>query len=131
MKKIYNTLDRMTDRPVAMAVMHRLKKPEVIEQFLKEARLTASLEHPNIMPIYDVGLDELGEPFFTMKLIKGENLGSIIKKLREGHEAFTDKFDLNHLLNIFIKICDAVSYAHSKTVLHLATQLREVTQARQ
>ena len=118
MKKIFNVTDRMTDRPVAMAVMHKIKKPEVIEQFLKEARLTASLEHPNIMPIYDVGLDEVGEPFFTMKLIKGESLGHILKKLKN-HDPELQNFDLTQLLNIFVKICDAVSYAHSKGILHL------------
>ena len=117
MKKIFNVTDRMTDRPVAMAVMHKIKKPEIIEQFLKEARLTASLEHPNIMPIYDVGLDEVGEPFFTMKLIKGETLGHYLKGLSP--DAELQKYELNNLLNIFVKICDAVSYAHSKEILHL------------
>ncbi|OGV51575.1 MAG: hypothetical protein A2X49_14730 [Lentisphaerae bacterium GWF2_52_8] len=119
MKRIYRVVDRMTDREVSMAVIHNLSGEHQVEQFIIEARITAKLEHPNIMPIYDIGLDEAGEPFFTMKLIRGESLGRILRHLREGNAEYRQKYPLDVLLEIFIKVCDAVAYAHNSDVLHL------------
>ena len=59
MKEIYRVDDYMTDRPVAKAVMKNLKSRKAIEQFIQEARITARLEHPNIMPVYDIGIDDV------------------------------------------------------------------------
>ena len=108
MKQISSTTDAMTLRQVAKA---KLKKQDYSseERFIKEARLTASLEHPNIIPIYDLGLEK-GEPFFTMKLIEGENLSDLISKMKNQGV----NFSLQDLMQIFLKICDAVAYAHSK-----------------
>lgn len=119
MKSIYRVKDRMTDREVALAIVRNLRGKNLIEQFIKEARLTANLEHPNIMPIYDIGIDEIGEPFFTMKLIRGESLRNIIKNLREGNSEYRKRYSLESLLEIFMKVCDAVGYAHTNAVLHL------------
>ncbi len=119
MKKIYRVTDAMTDRPVAMAVIHGLESPDVVEQFIREARINAQLEHPNVMPVYDIGLDPHGEPFFTMKLITGDNLNTVIKGLKNDDPKYVEAFDWSARLNIFVKVCDAVSYAHSKGVLHL------------
>ncbi|MCM8531024.1 MAG: serine/threonine protein kinase [Lentisphaeraceae bacterium] len=115
MKKILQTTDILTDRPVAMATLLKPDDHQKAERFLREARLTATLEHPNIIPVYDIGLTENSDPFFTMKLIGGKSLSKILKELGEG----TSKVSLQNLLDIFIKICDAISYAHSKGILHL------------
>jgi serine/threonine protein kinase len=89
------------------------------EQFLREAHLEANLAHPNIMPVYNVGLDADGTPFFTMELVQGDNLKKIFDKLRQGDEKYKRAYPLDHLLNIYLKICDAIAYAHSRNVLHL------------
>ena len=115
MKKILQTTDTLTGRPVAMATLLKPDDPQKVERFLREARLTATLEHPNIIPVYDIGLTDSSDPFFTMKLIGGKSLSKILKELGEG----TSKVSLQNLLDIFIKICDAISYAHSKGILHL------------
>ena len=85
MKSVLRTRDRNTDRNVAMAV---LRDPSVrwkkTARFVREARITASLEHPNIVPIYDIGLDESGKPYFTMKLPGGETLQSILQRVYAG-----------------------------------------------
>lgn len=119
MKRIYRVLDRMTDREVALAVIHNLGGEQQVEQFILEARVTARLEHPNIMPIYDIGIDEAGEPFFTMKLIRGESLAKIIQRLSSGDKECLARYPLDILLEIFIKVCDAVAYAHNSGLLHL------------
>lgn len=119
MKEIYRVEDLMTDRFVAKAVMKNLKSKKAIEQFIQEARITARLEHPNIMPVYDIGIDDNSQAYFTMKLIEGDNLGVILKKLKTGDKTCRQEYPLPKLLEILNKVCDAVAYAHSKGVLHL------------
>ncbi len=121
MKVISKVNDLRSGRSIAMAEMKLGEdiSPAEAEKFLREARLTASLEHPNIVPIYDIGLNELGQPFFTMKFMKDEDLTKIIRELVKVNPSYTRKYSLNKLLDIFIKVCDAVSYAHSKHVVHL------------
>jgi serine/threonine protein kinase len=113
MKSILSSTDKMTLRQVAKAKIRDLK-PENSERFIKEARLTASLEHPNIIPIYDLGLDG-NEPFFTMKMVEGENLSDLILTLRKN----SSEYSRQDLMQIFLKICDAIAYAHYKKVIHL------------
>ncbi|MCM8535000.1 MAG: protein kinase [Lentisphaeraceae bacterium] len=112
MKEIYICEDKSTGRSVAKALLKDKAKESAIEDFLREARVTASLQHPNIIPIHDIGKDELGQPFFTMKLIEGQNLAEFIEEQGSAR-------NLNECLDILIKICDAVAFAHSNGVLHL------------
>ena len=69
MKGVLLVHDRDTDREMAMAIMpdFRERSASELERFAREAYLTARLEHPNIVPVYDIGIDESGSPFFTMK----------------------------------------------------------------
>lgn len=117
MKKILKTRDALTNRPVAKAILIDFEDPSKTENFLREARLTASLEHPNIMPVYDIGVDEKEGPFFIMKLVGGRNLADILKSLSMNDP--DTKYTLRELMIIFLKVCDAVSYAHSKGIVHL------------
>ena len=117
MKKILKTIDSLTNRPVAKAVLIDFEDADKAESFLREARLTAALEHPNIIPVYDIGVDDTQGPFFTMKLVGGKNLAEILKKMSKEQEQ--SNYSLRDLLTIFLKICDAIHYAHSKGILHL------------
>ena len=119
MKRIEKALDQFTSRTVAMASIKSIESSEDIENFLREARLTASLQHQNIIPVYDLGIDQKNQPYFTMKLIEGENLNDIIKRIREGNRGYQSKYKLRTLIDIFLKICDAVAYAHSHNIVHL------------
>ncbi len=118
MKTILRVADSDTGRDVAMAVMN---DPSTAgrDSFLNEARITAQLEHPNIVPVHEIGVDASGAPYFTMKLISGVDLARILDRLAEGNPNFLARFTLPHLLDIFQKVCDAVSFAHSKGIIHL------------
>ncbi|NQZ59704.1 MAG: protein kinase, partial [Lentisphaeraceae bacterium] len=118
-KIIYEAQDKFTTRQVAIATLNTIDSHLDIENFLREARLTASLQHPNIIPVYNIGLDDEESPFFSMKLIEGESLQAIIKKLRLNKKSLTQKYDLRQRLDIFLKVCDAMTYAHSKNIIHL------------
>ncbi|MCH2206539.1 MAG: serine/threonine protein kinase [Lentisphaerales bacterium] len=109
MKDIFSVDDRHGDRKLAMALLHEDKGSEQFEPFLREVRLTARLDHPNIIKIHDIGLNHEKRPFFTMDLKSGQTL----------KEALNSEKSLQELLVIFLKVCDAISYSHSKAVIHL------------
>ena len=110
MKEIYTCIDQKSSRKVALASLKNPNDSKSYEKFIREARITASLEHPNIIPVYDVDVEDTGEPFFTMKYVKGYNLADFYKK---------EKPSIISLMQTFTKICDAISYAHSKKIVHL------------
>ena len=118
MKKIYRVKERKTNRFVAMAKMVSSSHRESVEYFLREARLTSSLQHPNIVTVHSIGLDEDANPYFTMELLKGNTLAEVVKadykQEVQGSREVRDK-----LLGIFSKVCDAIDYAHSKQIIHL------------
>lgn len=107
-KKVSHIYDNFSRRDVAMAELIDPTEADKFEPFIKEAWLTAQLDHPNIIKVYDIGLNNDHSPFFTMELKTGHSLKGILP-LRP----------IDELLEIFIKICNAVSYAHSKNILHL------------
>lgn len=120
MKLVRRTLDKNAARDVALAVMlDPAARPKKVSRFVREARITAALEHPNIVPIYDIGVDEAGKPYFTMKLLGGETLHSILQRLNEGNADYKKRYPLNRLLRIYLSVCNAVSFAHSRGVIHL------------
>jgi serine/threonine protein kinase len=119
MKSIYQVHDQASERLVALAKLHKGSAKEQYDSFIREARLTAKLEHPNIMTVHDVGVDNDNEPYFTMELKVGGTLEDILRKRREGNSEFQQKYNSVKLLDIFVKICDAIAYAHSKNVIHL------------
>lgn len=120
MGAVFSTVDQDVRRKVAMKVMlpGAAGSPAHIKRFLEEAQITGQLEHPNIVPVHEVGIDEESKIYFTMKLVRGENLEAIIGKIADGDTAYARKFSLGVLLQLFMKVCDAIAYAHSKGVLH-------------
>ncbi|EDM29265.1 probable serine/threonine-protein kinase pknB [Lentisphaera araneosa HTCC2155] len=115
-KAIKTCRDLKTGRIVAMASLKNDASDLEKEAFLREARLTATLQHPNIIPMHDLGLKGR-HPWFTMKFISGSSLEQILKEIQEG-KSFQHS-DLSDRLDVFIKVCDAIAYAHSRGVLHL------------
>lgn len=121
MKSVLLVHDRDTGREVAMAIMPDFReRPKIdLERFVREARLTAQLEHPNIVPVHDLGIDSTGSPFFTMKYLHGQSLSAVIRKLAKGDAEAVHRFSQLRLLQIFIRICNAVEFAHSQGICHL------------
>ncbi|MFT5129727.1 MAG: sulfatase activating formylglycine-generating enzyme [Rhodothermales bacterium] len=119
MKSILRACDMATGRDVAMAIIPADSSDSVIESFLREARITALLQHPNIMPVYDIGIDDDGRPFFTMKLVDGDSLDAILRLLRDQAIGSVEQYSPAQLIDIFQKLCESVAYAHSRGVIHL------------
>lgn len=96
---------------------HLNDDPESIIRFIDEAQLTAQLQHPNIIPVYELAVTE-NDFFYTMKEVEGESLGDVLLKLSNKNEEYLQKYNLITLLEVFIKVCNAMEYACSKMVLH-------------
>ncbi|MEA2012540.1 MAG: protein kinase [Verrucomicrobiota bacterium] len=113
--------DKSLKRVIAMKVLpkEKMKDSTNIEEFLNEAIITAHLEHPNIIPVHDIGSYNNEEnPFYTMKLVEGESLFEIIRKLDANDQDYINKYPLRKLILIFRKVCDAIAYAHSRRIIH-------------
>ena len=121
MKCVLLVYDHDTGREIAMALMPDFKeRPQSDhEQFIKEARITAFLEHPNIVAVHDIGLDCNGAPFYTMSYLRGLPLTTVLKRIRENRPFESSYYTLDRRLRIFQRVCNAVGYAHSRNICHL------------
>ena len=90
----------------------------LLARFVQEAQITAQLEHPNVVPVHDLGLDPEGRPYFTMKLVRGRSLETILDQRKARDPATLSEFGLRRLLDVFLQICQAVEYAHARGVIH-------------
>ena len=120
--RILAVLDRHIGRKIAMKeLLQDLNKnpskaddPQetaIRNRFLREARVTGRLEHPSIVPVYEIGRHADGSFYYTMRLVKGTTMLSAIKKC-------TNVFQRLELLPHFLNVCNAVAYAHSKGVIN-------------
>jgi serine/threonine-protein kinase len=94
--------------------------PEARARFLREAEITGGLEHPGIVPVYGLGVDRAGRPFYAMRFVRGETLKEAIQRHRKAGDPGSPRhtLELRKLLARFLAVCDAISYAHSRGVLH-------------
>ncbi len=117
---IYQATDPACGRSVAVKVLAKDLPylPDNLRCYMEEARITSRLEHPNIMPVHEVGGDAEGSPFYIMKLVQGVTLAEALMAIRKGDRKTINEYSLGRLLTVFQKVCDAVAFAHSKGVVH-------------
>src|SRR5262249_5511560 len=87
-------------------------QPERVRRFLEEAQVSGRLQHPGVVPIYDVGQFPDRRPYFTMKLVQGRTLAALVAERRDPAE------DLPRLLKVVEQVCETLAYAHSRGVIH-------------
>jgi serine/threonine protein kinase len=109
MGAVYAAQDQKLGRRVALKVLDVAdQKGQLAQRLIREAQVLAHLEHPGIVPVHDVGTLEDGRVFYTMKFVEGQRLDKHI----EAVESIPDR------LRLFLRICDAVAFAHARGVLH-------------
>lgn len=97
-------------------ICYKTLRPEFVDdpietkRLLREARISANLQHPNTLPTYEVGRTNKGHYYFTMKLVHGYTLREIFN--------YRERYDLSQLVEVIIQVANALAYAHSKGVLH-------------
>ena len=121
MGNIWKAHDQRIYRDVAYKELlpRALRRPRVVDRFVQEAQITGQLEHPGIVPIYDLGWQENGAPFYAMKLVHGIEMKERIEglhKIPKGSTEYRRMFV--KLLGSFIDTCNALAFAHTRGVLH-------------
>jgi len=118
--KLYTTIDKNLHRTVAYKTLHADLRDSEIEtkRFLREARVTANIQHPGTLPVYELGRDREGQLFFTMKKVEGRDLRQILLDLRHEIPDVMEQFPLPRLLDILIQVCQTIAYAHDVGVIH-------------
>jgi serine/threonine-protein kinase len=112
--------DQQIGREVAVKTLHESHRKDrgTRARFLREARVQAQLEHPSIVPVYDMGVDDDGHEYFTMKRVRGHSLEEILDDQRDGDEEAKRTYTKRRLLTAFGNVCLAVDFAHRRGVLH-------------
>jgi len=110
--------DRVIGRPVARKRLLGTADERAVARFYDEVRTVGSLEHPNIVPVHDVGEDEAGVPWFVMKYVEGETLSEVIARLAEGDVETHRRYPFERRLELFTGLLHALSYAHARRLVH-------------
>ncbi|MEE9311292.1 MAG: serine/threonine-protein kinase [Planctomycetota bacterium] len=106
-------------REVAMKVIRADRRSDAaMHSFVEEAQITGQLEHPNIVPVHELGTDADGKIYFTMKMVRGQPLSQVLRAIRHGDADTAKRHTLDRLLQILLKVCDAVSFAAARGVVH-------------
>ena len=129
---IHEARDLSLNRSLAMKIMlpESQAKPAHVLRFIREAKITAQLQHPGILPIYDLGLDDQRQLFSTTRFVEGDSLAGILDALAAGGATDTPPPTLAALIAVFQKMCDAVAYAHSRGVVHCTLRPEVITVGR-
>jgi len=110
--------DNDIERLVALKRLPEDADLDRVLRFVEEIRTVGQLDHPNIVPVHDVGIDEHGRYFFVMKHLQGDTLESIISRLRRGDRATHERFSFRARVQVFLAVLNAVAYAHRKGIIH-------------
>ena len=118
--KLFMTEDLNLHRKVAYKSLHQDLQDSDIEtqRFVREARVTANIQHPGTVPVYELGRDRAGQLFFTMKRVYGQDLRQILLDLKHEVPDAVEKFPLPRLLDILIQVSQTIAYAHDIGVVH-------------
>jgi formylglycine-generating enzyme required for sulfatase activity/serine/threonine protein kinase len=108
--------DQDLGRDVAVKVVHDRYRddPAVLRRFVEEAQIGGQLQHPGIVPVYELGLDDQGRVCFAMQLVRGRSTEEIFDLCRAGREGWS----ITRGLEVVLKVCDTLAFAHEKGVLH-------------
>jgi eukaryotic-like serine/threonine-protein kinase len=112
--QVMAALDRKIGRSVALKTLRQDRTELIVQQrFLTEARITAQLEHPCLIPVYDMGSFLSGKPFYTMRIVKHRSLREVLRDPEQRQH-----FSFNRVISIFMQVCRGLAYAHSRGVIH-------------
>lgn len=119
MGEVALALDEDIQRKVAIKRIRAEALSEgALLRFADEVRIIGQLEHPSIVPVHDVGIDDDGQVYLVMKYVEGETLERIIERLRGGDPAYVARFPIGQRVEILAKVLEALAYAHERGYVH-------------
>jgi eukaryotic-like serine/threonine-protein kinase len=110
--------DRRIGRHVAIKRLAGPPTPEVVSRFVREARIQGRLDHPAIAPVYDLGIQSDGRPYFAMRKLAGVTLAELLRRHAAGDDDARGRYPRARLLDAFVAVCLALEYAHTRGVVH-------------
>jgi serine/threonine protein kinase/formylglycine-generating enzyme required for sulfatase activity len=121
---VMQVLDQHLNRRLAMKLLLEQRAPEddddrklarqLLGRFLEEAQVTSQLDHPGVVPVHELGLDQRGKVYFTMRMVSGRTASEVFADALAQRDDWTP----TRALEVVLKVCDTMSYAHDKGVLH-------------
>jgi formylglycine-generating enzyme required for sulfatase activity len=114
---VHRVWDGDLGRPLALKILRALPGEtdrRALRRFVEEAKIVAALDHPAIVPVHDVGVDELGRPFFVMKLVEGDELREVFELAWQSKLGWST----TRVLGVLLKVAEAGGYAHERGVVH-------------
>lgn len=118
MGAVFRISDPVLQRELAMKVvlgnLDGDAPPQRLRRFLREARITAQLSHPGVVAVHELNSDEDGRFYFTMDKVEGKEFRDVMRYARDG----TQGWDRDRLLEVLLRVCDTLEYAHSRGVVH-------------
>ena len=126
---IYNAFDTTLGRDVAVKVMRPESQAnlEHVLRFVREAQITSQLQHPGILTVYEMGLNEQTQLYYSTRFVEGESLGSILDAMGARDAATIAAHSLGALLTIWQKTCDSVAYGNAHGVIHAGLRPETIT----
>jgi len=119
MGKVLRAEDTLLGRAVALKLLGIEDDGSARARFLREAQLTSQLDHAAVLPVYDLGRDETGNLFFSMKLVsEHETLLDVIERLRDGDPDYHRTYTFQRRVQLVQRVCEALGYAHERGVIH-------------
>ncbi len=112
---VYRARQLSLNREVALKLLPGgALDPEFAARFTREAQITARLDHPGIVPVYEMGYDAKGRGYYTMRLVQGRVLGEVLSMARQEREGWS----LARAVGVMVRVCQTVAYAHGRGVVH-------------
>jgi serine/threonine-protein kinase len=110
--------DPRIGRDVAVKLMHGDTDAGAVARFFREARVQGRLDHPAVVPVYDLDVDERGAPYFAMKRLTGITLSDVLARRARGELEAMTRWTQRLLLARLVDVCLAIEFAHSRGVIH-------------
>ena len=110
--------DHDIGRTVALKRPLKTLDASSLQRFAREVRTVGKLEHPSIVPIHDVGIDDDGRHYFVMKYVEGETLAHVIARLAAGDPTYVARYSFEYRTQVFTQLLYAMKYAHARGVIH-------------
>jgi len=120
MGEIWRVRDRDLERDVAVKVIHLqgADEAQLIQRFELEARITGQLDHPNIVPVHELGKTDGGRCYFTMKEVRGQSLAAVVRRVELADPQACAEWQLPRILQVLHRAAEAVAFAHHRGVIH-------------
>jgi tetratricopeptide (TPR) repeat protein/tRNA A-37 threonylcarbamoyl transferase component Bud32 len=119
--RVWLARDVPLNRDVALKEIRpeRADRPAAAARFLREAQITGQLEHPGIVPVYELGRRPAdGQPFYTMRFVRGRTLAEAARTFHDHRRTWFSTLEFRQLLGAFVGVCQAVAFAHARGVVH-------------